>query len=137
MNINNRIATLDAIFQELKDSYPSSIYISKRKYKLNDDEVAHIEAMLKESGLVDVTSKDYHRDFYTLKSYAYNELKKHGSYSVFLKERIIPIPHSVKTTPNNKDKKHTIYTSWIFIYLIWPIVTGLIIIVIAKYFRWN
>jgi hypothetical protein len=90
MDINNRIATLDLIFQELKEANQSPIYISKRKYKITDEEKTHLQTMLSETGLVDVIEKDYHDTMFALNNKGVNELMKHGNYSDFLKERANP-----------------------------------------------
>ncbi len=99
MNINNRIATLDVIFQELKDSHPQPIYISKRKYKLSDEDLYHIEAMLSETGLVEVISKPYSVDMFTLNSCGLNELKKYKNYSDLLSRRAELSPNTQQIAP--------------------------------------
>jgi len=84
MDINNRIAVLNSIFQELKSTHPTPVIVSKRKYKLSHEELIHIEAMLSETGLVDIVDEPYAANKYSLNSKGVNAFKKHSSYSDFL-----------------------------------------------------
>jgi hypothetical protein len=57
-------------------------------------------------------------------------------YGYFLSKRLDkPIAQSVSTTPNKKHDEHKTITSWyekpLFIYLIWPLIVGVIILIIT------